>query len=194
MLAELNGLETELMEVQIHSLTERENTAQLDSQQSPSREPRGKAAWLLLGILQKDTFPHLILIYCWWTKQTCAPGSSDAIWATSRKASLSLKKRSAAAPFPMKWTKASSRSFLECRMVWSFPFPGLRPSACKSFTPESTTSTQALTLEGRREESAWKKEAEAPGQPVWTTEKCFHKLCSNRKTEEVDLKSELGNK
>lgn len=135
-----------------------------NSQQPPSRKTGGKVVWLLLGPLQNAIFPHLILIHCWRTKQTWAPGSSDAIWAMSWKASLSLKKRSAAAPFPMKWTKASSRSVRECRMLWSFPFPGFRPSACKSFTPESTTSTQALTLERRSKETVWKKKGEAQGQ------------------------------
>lgn len=66
------------------------------------------------------------------------------------KDSASLKKRSAAAPFSMKWANASFRSCLEFKTAWFFPSPGSRPSISNNFTPDRTTSTQALTLEERR--------------------------------------------
>lgn len=53
------------MEVQIYSPTKRENTAELDSQQSHLGENEDKAYQLLLGSIQKGIFPHLLLIYCW---------------------------------------------------------------------------------------------------------------------------------
>lgn len=87
---------------------------------------------------------------------TCAPGCSEAVCAMWWKDSASLKKRSAAAPFSMKWVNASLRSCLEFRTSWFFPDPGLRPSASNNFTPERTTSTQALTLKQRRKMHTWK--------------------------------------
>lgn len=81
---------------------------------------------------------------------TWAPGYSEAVRAMWWKDSASLKKRSAAAPFSMKWTNASLRSCWEARTAWYFPSPGSRPSASSNFTPDRTTSTQALTLKERR--------------------------------------------
>lgn len=80
-------------------------------------------------------------------KPTCAPGCSAAARAMRWKASASLKKRSAAAPFSMKWANASLRSCPDVSTAWFFPSPGSRPSASNSFTPDRTTSTHALTLE-----------------------------------------------
>lgn len=98
-------------------------------------------------------------------KPTCAPGCSAAARAMRWKASASLKKRSAAAPFSMKWANASLRSCPDVSTAWFFPSPGSRPSASNSFTPDRTTSTHALTLEQGKTHMYLLNEA-IPAQPA----------------------------